>query len=81
MNSLSILFSLAIIALIVIPIQAQEFDTASTQATRPDGTEITNGVEIRVNMRPGLTYTATALGSNGFDPIIAVQAPDTHSNI
>ncbi|MEO8610077.1 MAG: hypothetical protein ABI690_19440 [Chloroflexota bacterium] len=73
MHRLSILFSLAIITLIVIPVQAQEVDIASVQATCPDGTEITNGAEIRVNMRPGFTYTATAIGINGFDPIIAVR--------
>ena len=62
MRRLSILFSLAIITLIVIPIQAQEFDNASAQATCPDGTEITNGVEIRVNMRPGFTYYRDGVG-------------------
>ncbi len=38
----------------------------------PDGTQLTNGVEVVVNMRPGFTYTATALGMGGFDPVIAV---------
>ena len=38
----------------------------------PDGTQLTNGVEVVVNMRPGFTYTATALGVAGFDPVIAV---------
>jgi hypothetical protein len=73
MRRLSILLSLAIISLVVIPVQAQESDIVSAQVTCPDGIEITNGAEIRVNMRPGFTYTATALGINGFDPIIAVR--------
>ncbi len=49
-------------------------NTANTgvTATCPDGTQITNAVEIVVNMRPGFTYTATALGRDGFDPIIGV---------
>jgi len=45
---------------------------AGVTATCPDGTQITNAVEIVVNMRPDFTYTATALGLDGFDPIIGV---------
>ncbi|MBC7810077.1 MAG: hypothetical protein H7175_02970 [Burkholderiales bacterium] len=41
--------------------------------TCPNGQQITNGVEITISMRPGFTYTATALGINGFDPILAVR--------
>jgi hypothetical protein len=37
-----------------------------------NGADIQNGVEIVVNMRPGYTYTATAIGINGFDPVLAV---------
>ncbi len=47
-------------------------DGSPIEVTCPNGQEITNGVEIIVNMRPGFTYTATALGINGFDPILAV---------
>lgn len=72
MRCLSILLSLTIISLLVIPVQAQESGVAAAQATCPDGTKITNGAEIRVNMRPGFTYTATAIGIDGFDPMIAV---------
>ena len=39
----------------------------------PNGLEINNGVEIIVNMRPGFTYTATAVGVDGFDPVLAVM--------
>jgi hypothetical protein len=38
----------------------------------PDGTPITNAIEVIINMRPGFTYTATALGIDGYDPVIAV---------
>ncbi len=41
--------------------------------TCPSGLEITNGVEVAViQMRSGFTYTATALGIDGFDPVIAI---------
>lgn len=43
----------------------------------PNGFEITNAVEIIVNMRPGFTYTATVIGIDGFDPVMAVQIRDT----
>ncbi|MDX2162792.1 MAG: hypothetical protein SF162_15845 [bacterium] len=37
------------------------------------GVSFTNGVEIRViQMRSGFNYTATAIGLNGFDPVLAV---------
>lgn len=40
----------------------------------PDGTQLTNGVEIVVvQMRPNFNYTVTALGIDGFDPVLAVQ--------
>ena len=42
-------------------------------ASCPDFT-ITNGVEVIVRqMRPGFTYTATAIGLDGFDPVLIVR--------
>lgn len=44
--------------------------------TCPDGRQITNGVKVTiVQMRTGFDYTATALGINGFDPVLAVLDP------
>jgi hypothetical protein len=41
--------------------------------TCDSGASFDNGVEIIVNqMRSGFTYTATAIGLNGFDPVLAV---------
>lgn len=38
-----------------------------------DGTTFDNGVEVTVvQMRSGFTYSATVLGLNGFDPVLAV---------
>ncbi len=38
-----------------------------------NGRTITNGIPITVvQMRTGFTYTATAMGINGFDPVLAV---------
>lgn len=38
-----------------------------------DGTAFNNGIEVRViQMRTGFTYTATAIGINDFDPVLAV---------
>lgn len=40
--------------------------------------EFTNGVQFQVvQMRAGFTYTATAIGLNGFDPVLAVFDPVT----
>lgn len=51
-----------------------EFDgPMGMSVTCDDGTSFSNGVEIVVvNMRTGFNYTATAIGLNGFDPILAV---------
>ncbi|MBZ0288645.1 MAG: hypothetical protein K8I30_13590 [Anaerolineae bacterium] len=38
----------------------------------PEGFSFDNGVETVINMRSGFNYTATAIGIDGFDPIIAV---------
>ena len=48
-------------------------DGSALSVSCPNGLEITNGVEIIVNMRPGFTYTATAVGVDGFDPVLAVM--------
>jgi hypothetical protein len=45
--------------------------------TCDNGASFDNGVEIRVDlMRSGFTYTATAIGSDGFDPVLAVLNED-----
>ncbi|MDX1996030.1 MAG: hypothetical protein SF029_26865 [bacterium] len=51
---------------------AQNSDgTLSVECT--DGSSFNNGMEISVvQMRSGFTYTATVLGLNGFDPVLAV---------
>jgi len=44
--------------------------------TCPDGRQITNGIKVTVvQMRTGFDYTATALGIDGFDPVLAVLDP------
>jgi hypothetical protein len=41
--------------------------------TCENGAAFDNGIEVRViQMRAGFTYTATAIGINGFDPVLAV---------
>jgi hypothetical protein len=55
-------------------------DTAATydgpmgmSVTCENGAAFDNGIEVRViQMRAGFTYTATAIGINGFDPVLAV---------
>lgn len=46
------------------------------------GVGFNNGVEITVRqMRAGFNYTATAIGLNGFDPVLAVLDPTTGSGL
>lgn len=60
------------------------------QAQTPSGYSVTcdngasfdNGVEIVVNqMRSGFNYTATAVGLNGFDPVLAVLDTNTRQGL
>jgi hypothetical protein len=62
---------LSVIALLAIaaPASAQ---VGGVSVTCNTGASISNGVEVVVNMRSGFTYTATAIGINGFDPVLAV---------
>jgi len=42
-----------------------------------NGASFDNGVKVTINqMRSGFTYTATAIGLNGFDPVLAVVSDD-----
>jgi hypothetical protein len=60
----------AMLALTAIaPASAQ---SSGVDVTCTNGSHIQGGVEVLVNMRPGYTYTATALGVDGFDPVLAV---------
>ncbi len=68
------LFIVVLTLMIAMPVSAklQSGSTDGIDVTCPDGTEILNGVEVIVNMRPNFTYTATAIGVNGYDPVIGV---------
>ena len=65
-----------------VPQQQQQQSNNSGTATGvsvtcDNGASFDNGVEITVNqMRAGWTYTATAIGLNGFDPVLAVLQPN-----
>ncbi len=69
-------FFVVLMLMIAMPVSAQKQgkggSTDGVNVDCPDGTQIQNGVEVIVNMRPGFTYTATAIGVNGYDPIIGV---------
>jgi hypothetical protein len=60
---------LVIAAVLATPASAQN----GVRIVCPNGQVIENGVEIIVNMRPGYTYYATAVGIDGFDPMLAVS--------
>ncbi|MBZ0289317.1 MAG: hypothetical protein K8I30_16980, partial [Anaerolineae bacterium] len=61
-------FGLLAIVVTAFPTAAQGFSV-----TCDSGVSFDNGVEVRVQqMRAGFNYTATAIGIDGFDPILAV---------
>ncbi len=56
--------------IVILPVSAQ---TGGISVTCDGGGSFDNGVEVRVvQMRTGFNYTATAVGLNGFDPVLAV---------
>lgn len=62
-----------ILFLTVSLVSAQDDLAWGTTAYCEAGGEITDGVEVMVvNQRAGNSYTVTALGLNGFDPVLAV---------
>jgi hypothetical protein len=61
------------------PVPQQNFGSLpqGMSVTCDNGAQFDNGVEVQViQMRAGFTYTATAVGINGFDPVLAVLNPD-----
>ena len=61
---------LLLVLIVAAPAAAQ---ANGVSVTCTDGRSFDNGIEVTVvQMRSGFTYTATAIGLNGFDPVLAV---------
>jgi hypothetical protein len=75
-------FVLPVLIVMLVIIAALPATSAMAQYTFTcaDGTEFTNTVTLGTNIRPG-QYTVTAMGINGFDPVLAVWAPDSQEAI
>ncbi len=73
------LFLIALcVALMIVPVLTQAQGTGGVSVTCDNGTSFDNGIEIVVHqMRAGYTYKATAIGINGFDPVLAVLNSQT----
>jgi len=64
-------------SLLLLPAAVSAQTSQSVSVTCDTGAEFDNGVEIIVGqIRSGFTYTATAIGLNGFDPVLAVLGED-----
>jgi hypothetical protein len=62
-----------IVLLALLSAVAVQAQPSGMSVTCDNGARFDNGVEIIVNqMRSGFNYTATAVGLNGFDPVLAV---------
>lgn len=77
------LFLLVICCMVfAAPLVTQAQLPSGYSVTCDDGSSFDNGVEIIINqMRSGFTYTATAVGINGFDPVLAVLDTSTGSGL
>jgi len=62
---------IAIIILVFATVVGAQEDTGIT-VTCPTGTELLNGTEVITNLRSGFLYTVTAIGMDGYDPVLAV---------
>src|SRR5690242_10145881 len=68
---------IALVAGFIMALTAVAPASAQFNVTCDNGAQFSNGVEFRViQMRAGFTYTATAIGLNGFDPVLAVLNAD-----
>lgn len=69
--------------LVTVPAFAQSGSVVSGLTVNcDDGTSFSNGVEvIVVQMRSGYSYTATAVGLDGFDPVLAVLDTNTGNGL
>lgn len=65
---------LSVLALLLIAPAGQAQNAAAVNC--PDGTLIRNGIEVIVQVPPQTTQIATAIGIDGFDPVMAVIGPD-----
>ncbi|HVU09785.1 MAG TPA: hypothetical protein VHD90_00850, partial [Phototrophicaceae bacterium] len=78
----SLLFLMICICLLITPMLTQAQTPTGYSVTCDDGTSFDNGVEVSVNqLRSGYTYRATAIGLNGFDPVLAVLDQSTNRGL
>ncbi|MEO8394545.1 MAG: hypothetical protein ABI700_16240, partial [Chloroflexota bacterium] len=78
----SLLLLVICFSLLITPVLTQAQAPNGVTVTCDDGSSFDNGVEVRVNqLRAGFNYTATAVGLNGFDPVLAVLDPNTGSGL
>jgi hypothetical protein len=72
MKRIGLLLTLCLVALLCMAAPTVAQGGSGMSVTCDNGVTFDNGVEIIVNqMREGFTYTATAIGLNGFDPVLA----------
>lgn len=71
------LLPLSLGAVLLLPAALQAQDGMGFSVDCDNGASFSNGIEIIVNqMRSGFTYEATAIGLDGFDPVLAVVGED-----
>ncbi len=72
-----LVFLLVIISLFIIPLTAGAQDVGSINVTCDNGANIVNGIPVTIRqLRANFDYTATAVGINGFDPVLAIVGED-----
>jgi hypothetical protein len=78
----SLLLLVVCFSLMITPILTQAQAPNGVSVTCDNGSSFDNGVEVSVNqLRAGFNYTATAVGLNGFDPVLAVLDPKTGNGL
>ncbi len=77
-----LLFVVLFFALFVTPALTQAQLPTGMSVTCSDGSSFDNGVEVTISqLRSGFNYTATAVGLNGFDPVLAVLDANTGNGL
>ena len=89
MKRITLLLVLVLLLTVINVVAAQKDTKTDTDGMAPgisvecdDGTSFDNGVSITVvQMRSGFTYKATAIGIDGFDPVLAVLDAETGTGL
>jgi hypothetical protein len=78
----SVLITFGLCLVLMLSLAAPASAQSGFSVSCDDGGGFDNGVQVTISqMRSGFTYTATAIGLNGFDPVLAVLDSNSRNGL